>query len=105
MPKGKKEPFGQPGRHQGGRKGSVGQPARQQGGTREKTHLIYALPTKEPAELKLLPLFVHTCEEFNNQITASIFWKKNAPRKDRHRFRKKTNLRWRNLVSVICLYH
>ena len=55
-------------------------------GTREKTHLIYALPTTKPAELKLLPLFVHKCEELNNQITASIFWKKNAPQKDKHRY-------------------
>ena len=26
------------------------------------------------------------CKELNNQITASIFWKKNAPRQDRHRY-------------------
>ena len=32
----RKGPFGQPGRHQGGRKGLIGRPARHQGGTREK---------------------------------------------------------------------
>ena len=104
--KGPPGPFGRPGRRQGDTReagrdhldslGGTREAGKDQldslRGTREKTHLLHALPTTKPAELKLLPLLVHKCEELNNQITASIFWKKNAQEKTDTDFEKKNKL-------------
>ena len=114
--RGRKEPFGQPGKHQGGTREAGKDSLDSLRGTREagKNHLHRLGGTREAAG-RLIPVgpglncnaslrfsgFVHKCKELNNQITASIFWKKNTPQKDRHRCGKKTNLRW---LSVICLY-
>ena len=94
------------GRHQGGRKGPIGHPAWHQGGRKgppggtreaperpertnwtayeapgrqEKTNwTAWEAPERHQGDQK--------CKELSSQITASIFWKKNAPKKYRHRF-------------------